>query len=158
MNSTDRITQLGSPFSRQQFDIDLIFEATLQPNKLIFNIPIHGFDFTLSNAAAHAVGAPTSDHGLMTTYLEITKFLAAHPSATKVYEDRTPYVYADTNWITFEDETSVHFKCKYTALNNYNAGLQLISQDLHTTDQVPKSLTVACRQALDSCLLDRNCL
>lgn len=163
----EEITQIASPFSRQQADIDRILESSIPADKLIFNIPIHGITYQLSNAASHGVGAATSGVGIeglytkelgFMTYLEVTQFLAANPSATKVYQDSTPYVYSGLNWITFEDQTSIDIKCKYTAVNHLNTGLQLISEDLNTQSQIPNSLTFACRQALNSCLLDLICL
>lgn len=96
-------------------------------------------------------GNYTQTPGFM-TYLEVFDYLQLKGSAAHIHHtDSTAYAYSGLDWITYEDRSTVYFKCNYAELNGLNVGLQLLSQDVNTVVLYIldfDDLAYACRNAI----------
>ncbi|XP_058838290.1 chitinase-3-like protein 1 [Topomyia yanbarensis] len=102
----------------------------LSASKLIVGIPVYGHTFTLASAANTGVGQRTVGPGTAgpytleagtLSYLEICERLNAG-GYTKVFDSmqQVPYAFSGTQWISFDDVSSVALKVAYA--KNKNVG------------------------------------
>lgn len=83
--------------------------------KIIIGIPSYGHSYKLYNPSNNKLKAPSSGYGNIgklgfVSYPEICKFLDSGAVRVMVEESHVPYVYKDSEWISFDDTSSVTFK------------------------------------------------
>lgn len=87
------------------------------PLKLVMGIPMYGRTWQLKDSNDHGIGAPaigTGPGGGTMFYKDIADFNSANNAAV-VYDNSTisTYPYAGTNWIGYDDTTSIKNKISY---------------------------------------------
>lgn len=95
-------------------------------------------NFRLVNALNTKIGSPASDNGRVgsygfVTYADVCWFKRNNIYVTDAYDEDTcsPYVYAGTEWISYENLRSIGCKTNYVKDNGYG-GVMIFS--LNTDD------------------------
>uniref|UniRef100_A0A182IUW3 GH18 domain-containing protein n=1 Tax=Anopheles atroparvus TaxID=41427 RepID=A0A182IUW3_ANOAO len=94
--------------------------AGLDKSKLILGLPTYGHSFTLVNPFNARIGAPASNYGRVGTlgfasYSEVCWFRRHNIYVHQVYDvdSCSPYLYASSEWISYDDERSLECKANY---------------------------------------------
>lgn len=80
--------------------------------KIAIGIPTYGHSFKLDNVNNHGIMAPAKGFGHLgisgfTLYPTVCWFINTGANAVYDKDSRTPYVYKDDEWISYDDTTSV---------------------------------------------------
>ncbi|KAK2994327.1 hypothetical protein RJ640_009468 [Escallonia rubra] len=100
------------------FGISSWIEDGVPSEKLVMGMPMYGKTWQLKDANVHGIGAPANGtgpgNGGIMSYDDIVAFNSAN-GANVVYDNNTvsTYSYAGTNWIGYDDPTSITNKVKY---------------------------------------------
>uniref|UniRef100_A0A182PBK0 GH18 domain-containing protein n=1 Tax=Anopheles epiroticus TaxID=199890 RepID=A0A182PBK0_9DIPT len=104
--------------------------AGLDKSKLILGLPTYGHTFTLVNPFNTRIGAPASNYGRVGTfgfasYSEICWFRRYNIYVHQVYDvdSCSPYLYAGSEWISYEDERSLECKAKYIKAHGFGGAM-----------------------------------
>uniref|UniRef100_A0A8W7Q0X0 GH18 domain-containing protein n=1 Tax=Anopheles coluzzii TaxID=1518534 RepID=A0A8W7Q0X0_ANOCL len=104
--------------------------AGLDKSKLILGLPTYGHSFTLVNPFNTRIGAPASSYGRVGTfgfasYSETCWFRRYNIYVHQVYdvESCSPYLYAGSEWISYEDERSLECKAKYIKAHGFGGAM-----------------------------------
>uniref|UniRef100_A0A182QCP1 GH18 domain-containing protein n=1 Tax=Anopheles farauti TaxID=69004 RepID=A0A182QCP1_9DIPT len=104
--------------------------AGLEKSKLILGLPTYGHSFTLVNPFNARIGAPASNYGRVGTigfasYSEVCWFRRYNIYVHQVYDvdSCSPYLYAGTEWISYEDERSLECKAKYIKASGFGGAM-----------------------------------
>lgn len=96
------------------------------------------FHCSLVNALNTKIGSPASDNGRVgqsgfVTYSDVCWFKRNNFFINEVYDEEScsPYIYAGTEWISYENERSITCKTEYVKANGYG-GVMIFS--LNTDD------------------------
>ncbi|KAK0166541.1 hypothetical protein PV328_004951 [Microctonus aethiopoides] len=96
--------------------------------KIVIGIPTYGHSFKLDNVNNHGIMAPAKGFGHLgisgfTLYPTVCWFI--NTGANKVYDkdSRTPYVYKDDEWISYDDTTSVLEKVRWINANGFKGAM-----------------------------------
>ncbi|XP_004530472.1 chitinase-3-like protein 2 [Ceratitis capitata] len=110
----------------------------LDRKKLIVGLPTYGHSFTLVSALNYAIGAPADGIGRcgslgFTSYSELCWFNTHNIVLHEEYDHSTcsPYLSSSTEWISYENETSI--ACKALYIKNHQLGGAMIFS-LNTDD------------------------
>ncbi|KAL7040426.1 hypothetical protein ACKWTF_000387 [Chironomus riparius] len=101
------------------------------PSKLVLGLASYGYDFNLINPSSHGVGASATG-ATSISYRDICKKLKSS-GWTTIRSDQTPYSYKGTEWISFDDVTSLKAKLNIVSSRNL-AGAFFWSTDLDDYD------------------------
>ncbi|XP_039961395.1 chitinase-3-like protein 2 [Bactrocera neohumeralis] len=92
----------------------------LDRKKLVVGLPTYGHSFTLVSSLNNGVGAPAEDIGHcgsmgFTSYSELCWFNTHNLVVHETYDQSTcsPYLSSGTEWISYENETSIACKALY---------------------------------------------
>ncbi|KAK4877841.1 hypothetical protein RN001_010347 [Aquatica leii] len=113
------------------FSINYWLELGMDQKKINVGLPTYGHTFELFNVNNDGLGAPARGYGRLGSngfadYNEICLFLLDNRDIKVVfsYAARSPYACKGTEWVSFEDETSLLFKSQY--INNRKFGGAMI--------------------------------
>lgn len=102
----------------------------LAKNKLVIGLPTYGHTFQLVSPFNTRIGAPASSYGRVgmigfASYSEICWFRRHNIYVHQVYdvEACSPYLYAGTEWISYEDERSLECKANYIKENGFGGAM-----------------------------------
>ncbi|XP_062545135.1 acidic mammalian chitinase-like [Armigeres subalbatus] len=99
----------------------------LDASKLILGVPAYGHTFTLASASTNGVGARTVGAGTAgpytleagtLSYLEICERLQTGYTTSWDDTQEVPYAFLDTQWISYDDVTSIALKVDYAKSQN----------------------------------------
>ncbi|KAK2993657.1 hypothetical protein RJ640_009472 [Escallonia rubra] len=100
------------------YSISSWIEDGVPSKKLVMGMPMYGKTWQLKDPNVHGIGAPANGtgpgNGGIMSYDDIVAFNLAN-GANVVYDNDTvsTYSYAGTNWIGYDDPTSIRNKVKY---------------------------------------------
>ncbi|XP_058444872.1 chitinase-3-like protein 2 [Malaya genurostris] len=104
--------------------------AGLEKSKIIIGLPTYGHTFQLVSAFNTRIGAPASTYGRVgmvgfASYSEICWFRRHNIYVHQVYnvDSCSPYLYAGTEWISYEDERSLECKANYIKENGFGGAM-----------------------------------
>ncbi|XP_055600421.1 chitinase-like protein 3 [Uranotaenia lowii] len=102
----------------------------LEKSKIIIGLPTYGHTFQLTSPFNTRIGSPASGNGRVgllgfATYSEICWFRRHNIYVHQVYdvESCSPYLYAGTEWISYEDERSLECKANYIKENGFGGAM-----------------------------------
>lgn len=102
----------------------------LAKNKLVIGLPTYGHTFQLVSPFNTRIGAPAASYGRVgmigfASYSEICWFRRHNIYVHQVYdvEACSPYLYAGTEWISYEDERSLECKANYIKENGFGGAM-----------------------------------
>lgn len=102
----------------------------LAKSKLVIGLPTYGHTFQLVSPFNTRIGAPASSYGRVgmigfASYSEICWFRRHNIYVHQVYdvEACSPYLYAGTEWISYEDERSLECKANYIKENGFGGAM-----------------------------------
>uniref|UniRef100_A0A1Q3FUW7 Putative catalytically inactive chitinase-like lectin n=1 Tax=Culex tarsalis TaxID=7177 RepID=A0A1Q3FUW7_CULTA len=102
----------------------------LAKNKLVIGLPTYGHTFQLVSPFNTRIGAPATSYGRVgmigfASYSEICWFRRHNIYVHQVYdvEACSPYLYAGTEWISYEDERSLECKANYIKENGFGGAM-----------------------------------
>lgn len=102
----------------------------LAKSKLVIGLPTYGHTFQLVSPFNARIGAPASSYGRVgmigfASYSEICWFRRHNIYVHQVYdvEACSPYLYAGTEWISYEDERSLECKANYIKENGFGGAM-----------------------------------
>lgn len=83
--------------------------------KIVIGVPTYGHSFELFNSENHGLHAPAKGFGKLgeqgfVAYSDICQFLKSGATEVFVGKSGVPYVYKDTEWISYDDVKSVALK------------------------------------------------
>lgn len=82
-------------------------------DKLLVGVPLYGRKFLLNDQLNNTIGAPSSGGGDMPFY-EICEMIQSHKIApVRLQQERVPYFFYQSQWITYEDTRSITEKAAY---------------------------------------------
>ncbi|XP_062559638.1 acidic mammalian chitinase-like [Armigeres subalbatus] len=102
-------------------------DGGLTSSKLVLGVPAYAQTYTLASSGSNGVGAsvsaggsagPYSQQAGFLTYLEVCEILKT--GYTKVWDDvqKVPYAYLGSQWISYDDVTSIGLKVAYAKSKN----------------------------------------
>lgn len=110
----------------------------LDRKKLVVGLPTYGHSFTLMSSLNNGIGAPAKDLGHcgslgFTSYSELCWFNTHNLVVHETYDKSTcsPYLSSGTEWISYENETSIACKALYVKAHQLG-GVMIFS--LNTDD------------------------
>lgn len=85
--------------------------------KIVIGIPLYGHSYKLYNPLNHKLQAPSKGYGDLgksgfVSYPEVCKFLEDGARRVFVKDSHVPYAYKESEWISYDDISSVTFKVK----------------------------------------------
>ncbi|XP_055624502.1 chitinase-3-like protein 1 [Toxorhynchites rutilus septentrionalis] len=102
----------------------------LEKSKIVIGLPTYGHSFRLVSSLNTRIGAPAADFGRVgmvgfASYSEICWFRRHNIYVHQVYdvESCSPYLYAGTEWISYEDERSLECKANYIKDNGFGGAM-----------------------------------
>lgn len=102
----------------------------LEKSKIVIGLPTYGHSFQLVNPFNNKLGAPAANYGRVgmvgfASYSEICWFRRHNIYVHQVYdvESCSPYLYASTEWISYEDERSLECKANYIKENGFGGAM-----------------------------------
>ncbi|XP_062538315.1 chitinase-like protein 3 [Armigeres subalbatus] len=102
----------------------------LEKSKIIIGLPTYGHSFQLLNAFNTRIGAPATSYGRTgmigyASYSEICWFRRHNIYVHQVYDvdSCSPYLYAGTEWISYEDERSLECKANWIKANGFGGAM-----------------------------------
>lgn len=135
-------TGLNAPLFRRQGEVSLFgtlninasvhywMSQGLEKSKIIIGLPTYGHSFQLVNSFNTRIGAPASSYGRTgmigyASYSEICWFRRHNIYVHQVYdvESCSPYLYAGTEWISYEDERSLECKANWIKENGFGGAM-----------------------------------
>lgn len=89
--------------------------------KIVIGIPFYGHSYKLYNPSNHKVQAPArgfgdTGQGGFVKYPDVCKFLKNGAVKVSVNDSHVPYAYKNSEWISYDDVSSVTFKVQYIQL------------------------------------------
>ncbi|XP_058831605.1 chitinase-3-like protein 2 [Topomyia yanbarensis] len=104
--------------------------AGLEKSKIVIGLPTYGHTFQLVSAFNTRIGAPASNYGRVgmvgfASYSEICWFRRHNIYVHQVYDvdSCSPYLYAGTEWISYEDERSLECKANYIKEHGFGGAM-----------------------------------
>ena len=101
------------------YTVNYWMQKGLEKHKIIIGLPTYGHSFKLVNAFNARLGAPARDSGEVgmmgfATYSDVCWFSKYNLYVKTEYDAETcsPYLHTGTEWISYEDLTSVECKTK----------------------------------------------
>ncbi|XP_063705923.1 acidic mammalian chitinase [Culicoides brevitarsis] len=102
----------------------------LERSKIVIGLPTYAHTYKLVNPFNTKIGSPAEGNGFVgqsgfASYSEVCWFQQSNLFVTVVYDVETcsPYMYAGTEWISFENERSLECKVKFIRSNNYGGAM-----------------------------------
>ncbi|CAH2107896.1 unnamed protein product [Euphydryas editha] len=113
------------------YTVQMYKDKGLDPLKIVVGIPTYGHSFTLVNANNAKVGSPASGFGKLgslgfVNYPDICMFLRDFHNDTVIKEDmeaKVPYLYKESEWISYDNANSVVAKAKYIRENKLRGAM-----------------------------------
>nr|XP_029710685.1 chitinase-like protein 3 [Aedes albopictus] len=135
-------TGLNAPLFRRQGELSLFgtlninasvhywMSQGLEKSKIVIGLPTYGHSYQLVNSFNTRIGAPASSYGRTgmigyASYSEICWFRRHNIYVHQVYdvESCSPYLYAGTEWISYEDERSLECKANWIKENGFGGAM-----------------------------------
>ncbi|KFB38789.1 AGAP000436-PA-like protein [Anopheles sinensis] len=110
--------------------VEYWLSAGLDKSKLIIGLPTYGHTYTLVNPFNARIGAPASSVGRVGTlgfasYSEVCWFRRHNIYVHQVYDvdSCSPYLYAGSEWISYDDERSLECKANYIKAHGFGGAM-----------------------------------
>ncbi|XP_013168690.1 PREDICTED: probable chitinase 2 [Papilio xuthus] len=116
----------------QLYTVDVALEYWIKsgcpPDKIILGLPLYGHTFTLTNAGASGVRAPTNGAGIAGPYTSTNGIIGYNEFCTKLQREtwnvrydnlaKVPYAVQNKNWVSYDDASSLTAKVEYGLSKN----------------------------------------
>lgn len=113
------------------YTVQMYKEKGLDAKKIVVGIPTYGHSYTLVNSNNNKIGSPVLGFGHIgssgfANYPDICDFLKTYENNATVQMDleaKVPYLYKDTEWVSFDNTQSVIAKAKYIRDNKLRGAM-----------------------------------
>lgn len=113
------------------YTVQMYKNKGLDPKKIVVGIPTYGHSYTLVNSNNNKIASPVLGFGSLgnsgfVNYPDICVFLRTYNNNATVKLDpeaKVPYLYKDTEWVSFDNTQSVIAKAKYIRDNKLRGAM-----------------------------------
>ncbi|XP_041988416.1 chitotriosidase-1 [Aricia agestis] len=111
------------------YTVAMYLNKGLDASKIVLGIPTYGHTFTLVNENNRNIGSPASGYGALgnlgfVNYPEVCEFIQIHNMSINVDSNaKVPYVYKNSEWVSYDSPESVVEKAKFIKDNKLRGAM-----------------------------------